>query len=78
MNPELHTGRAQVGAELGEADLYSTPVSPSTMANVARRLKDLLPVTLRREIVSGIRPRSYRLRLPSDRIHVMSPSAPHE
>lgn len=68
--------RARLAAEVPEADLYSTSASLSTMANLASRLKALLPPGLRREIVPGLSPRSYRLKLPSERIHILNRPVP--
>ena len=60
----------RLATSVDQSDLYDNIVSDSTMHNRARRLRDLLPATLARLIVSGNKPATYRLDLPPDKVHL--------
>ena len=54
-----------------ESDLYgSTVVSKSTMGTNAERLKGLLPASLRKHVLPGPKPRTYRLKLSRQQIYL--------
>ena len=53
-----------------ERDLYDEAVAASTMATGVERLKAMLPGTLRKLILPGRSPRSYRLDLDPHRVHL--------
>lgn len=59
----------RIGRDVLERDLFAgeTP-SDSAMANLMARLKSVLPVTLKKLIIPGSEPRSYRLQLEPSKI----------
>jgi hypothetical protein len=61
-------------AAVEEADLYRDDALPSqsAMARSASRLRDLLPMSVRKFLQPGPKPRSYRLTLPAGRVHVFA------
>jgi hypothetical protein len=63
--------RARVGAAVEELDIYDEVPAESAMPTLFARLRALVPASLHREIRPGSRPRSYRLTLPSNRVHII-------
>lgn len=60
-----------------EEDIYDDVVSGSAMATLFGRLKKLLPPELKKAILPGPEPRSYRLALPSQPVQVVKDTNPH-
>ena len=62
--------KAQRRASVGQEHLYTEPKSDNIMARNAERLKQQLPPSLRRLIISGSTPQTYRLDLEPQRIRI--------
>ncbi|QDU21814.1 hypothetical protein [Urbifossiella limnaea] len=69
--------KARFHTHVVELDVYEDDVSESAMATLLGRLKKLLPPELRKAIVPGPEPRSYRLDLPPRLVHLVDVSDPH-
>ncbi len=67
--------KARLEAAVEERDLFSGGVSESAMGTLWGRLKKLLPVTLKKQILKGIEHRSYKLNLGPARIMIFTPPA---
>jgi len=67
--------KGRFGAAVEERDLFPGGASFSAMPNLFGRLKGLLPAELRKQIIPGIEPRSYRLELDSAQIVVIDKPA---
>ena len=67
--------KGRLGAAVEERDLCPAGASFSTMPNLCARLKKLLPAELRKQILPGDEPRSYRLKLESAQIVVIDKPA---
>lgn len=65
--------KARHGGSVRVSDLFDEDASSSAMANLKSRLRALLPSTLRRLIVRGTEPRSYRLDLESSKVTIIDP-----
>jgi len=69
--------KARLKADVLDKDVYDQVVSESTMATLCGRLKKHLPRELKKAIVPGSEPRSYRLDLSSHLVHFVKRSDTH-
>ena len=67
--------KGRLASTVEERDLFPNNASPSAMPNLCARLKKLLPAELRKQILPGDEPRSYRLKLESAQIVVIDKPA---
>ncbi len=63
--------KARTGSAVLELDLFEDDATSSAMATLTSRLRGLLPWTLRRLIVRGTEPRSYRLELDASKVTII-------
>jgi hypothetical protein len=63
--------KGRIGADVEDHHIYTDGSSGSAMGTLFGRLKSLLPPDLRKNIVPGRSPRSYRLELDAEQITVL-------
>ena len=57
---------------VSESDVYSEPASQSRWPTMIARLKERLPDQLAYAIIKGKVPRTYRLDVPGEQVHVVT------